>query len=109
MKKIKITVAALLLGGMSYAQQVDLTHAYIDDVARSNTFKAQWAYTESVNTIEDMVEWMRWDIKTGAVKPEIGQSYVESLLSLLSRLEDINAGYISKPFARDCENCDEID
>ena len=108
MKKIKITVAALLLGGMSYAQQVDFTHAYIDDVARSNTFKAQWAHTESVNTIEDMVEWMRWDIKTGAVEPEVGQSYVESLMSLLSKLEDINAGLITAPFVC-CENCDEIE
>jgi hypothetical protein len=39
-----------------------------------------------------MIEWMRWDIKTGDVEPEVGQSYVESLMSLLSRLEDINAG-----------------
>ena len=108
MKKIKITVAALLLGGMSYAQQVDSTYAYKDDVARSNTFKAQWAYFESASSIEDMIEWMRWDIKTGAVEPEVGQSYVESLMSLLSRLEDINAGLITSPFI-ECENCDEID
>ncbi len=98
MKKIKITVAALLISSVGYSQQV-----------KNDALTKNIAYIESVNTIEDMIEWMRWDIKTGAVEPEVGQSYVESLMSLLSRLEDINAGYISKPFARDCENCDEID
>jgi hypothetical protein len=98
MKKIKITVAALLISSVGYSQRV-----------LNDSITKQIAYIESVNTIEDMIEWMRWDIKTGAVEPEVGQSYVESLMSLLSRLEDINAGYISKPFARDCENCDEID
>ena len=97
MKKVKITVAALLLSGMSYAQQV-----------ANDSITKKVAYIESVNTIEDMIEWMRWDIKTGAVEPEVGQSYVESLMSLLSRLEDINAGFITQPFER-CENCDEID
>ncbi len=102
MKKIKITVAALLLGGMCYAQQSEKYHD-LEGIATSNTFKAQWAYVESVNTIEDMVEWMRWEIKTGAVEPEVGQSYVESLISLLSRLEVINAGLITSQFI-ECEN-----
>jgi len=98
MKKIKITVAALLISSVGYSQRV-----------LNDSITKRIAYVESVNTVEDMIEWMRWDIKTGAVEPEVGQSYVESLLSLLSRLEDINAGYISEPFARDCQNCDEID
>jgi hypothetical protein len=98
MKKVKITVAALLISSISYSQRI-----------LNDSITKKIAYIESVNTVEDMIEWMRWDIKTGAVEPEVGQSYVESLMSLLSRLEDINAGYISEPFARDCENCDEID
>ena len=97
MKKIKLTVSALLLGGMCYAQQI-----------ANDSLTKKIAYIESVNSIEDMIEWMRWDIKTGAVEPEVGQSYVENLMSLLSRLEDINAGFITKPFEQ-CENCDEID
>ena len=98
MKKIKITVAALLISSVGYSQRV-----------LNDSITKHIAYVESVNTVEDMVEWMRLDIKTGAVEPEVGQSYVESLLSLLSRLKDINAGYISEPFARDCQNCDETD
>lgn len=97
MKKIKITVAALLLGGTCYAQQI-----------ANDSLTKKIAYIESVNTVEDMIEWMRADIKTGLVRAEIGQAYVENLMSLLSRLEDINAGFITKPFEQ-CENCDEID
>ena len=94
MKKIKLTVAALLLGGTCYSQ------VQIKDDALTKKI----AYVESVNTLEDMIEWVRWDIKNGEIRAEIGQSYVENLYSLLSRLEDINAGYVF-----DCENCDEID
>ena len=92
MKKIKLTVAALLLGGMCYAQQV-----------LNDSITKKIAYIESVNDVEDMIEWMRWDIKTGAVAKGVGELYVQNMLNLLSKLEDINAGYI------DCENCDEID
>ena len=99
MNKIKLTVLTLLLGSMCYGQTQ----------VKNDALTKKIAYIESKNTIEDMIEWMRADIKTGLVRAEVGQSYVENLYSLLSRLEDINAGYISKPFARDCENCDEID
>tara|TARA_R100000388_G_scaffold82640_1_gene61463 strand:+ start:267 stop:560 length:294 start_codon:yes stop_codon:yes gene_type:complete len=97
MKKIKITVAALLISSVGYSQRVT-----------NDSITKRIAYVESVNSIEDMIEWMRWDIKNDLVRPEVGQSYVESLVSLLSRLEDINAGFIAQPFER-CENCDEID
>jgi hypothetical protein len=94
MNKIKLTVAALLLGGICYGQVK----------VKDDALTKKIAYVESVNTIEDMIEWMRADIKTGLVRAEVGQSYVENLYELLSRLEDINAGYVF-----DCENCDEID
>ena len=97
MKRIKITVAALLISSVGYSQRV-----------LNDSLTRHIAYIESVNTIEDMIEWMRWDIKNDEIRAEIGQSYVENLIELLSRLEDINAGYIIKPFER-CENCDEID
>jgi len=42
--------------------------------------------------VENMIEWIRADIKTNEVKPEVAQSYVESLTDLLSKLEDLNAG-----------------
>jgi predicted RNA-binding protein len=97
MKKIKLTVATLLLGGMCYGQN---PYGQVKD----DSLTKKIAYIESVNTLEDMIEWVRWDIKNGEIRAEIGQSYVENLYSLLSRLEDINAGYVF-----DCENCDEVD
>ena len=111
MKKIKITVAALLLGGMCYAQQSykDFEEYHdMEGIATSNTFKAQWAYVESVNTIQDMIEWMNSDIDNGIIHRGYGEMYVKNLLDLLSRLENINAGLITEPFIK-CENCDEID
>ncbi len=96
MKKIKITVAALLLGGMSYAQCTSNTDLFCSCDSLTNKQIANIAWIESVNSIEDMIEWMRWDIKTGAVEPEVGQSYVQSMIDLLSKLEDINAGIIEK-------------
>tara|TARA_R100001510_G_scaffold28698_1_gene25390 strand:- start:107 stop:388 length:282 start_codon:yes stop_codon:yes gene_type:complete len=93
MKKIKLTVLTLLLGGMCYSQ----TQVQNDSITKL------FAYIESVNTIQDMIEWMKSDIDSEVIDKDYGETYIENLVGLLSRLEDINAGYI------DCENCDEID
>jgi|TARA_Y100000289_G_scaffold12196_1_gene11305 hypothetical protein len=94
MKKIKLTVLTLLLGSMCYGQiQV-----------KDDALTKKIAYVESVNTIQDIIEWMHWDVENGQVGKEVGELYIKNLYSLLSRLEDINAGYVF-----DCENCDEID
>ena len=69
MNKIKLTVATLLLGGMCYGQN---PYGQVKDDALTKKI----AYIESVNTLEDMIEWVRADIKTGEVRAEIGQSYV---------------------------------
>jgi NADH/NAD ratio-sensing transcriptional regulator Rex len=93
MKKIKLTVATLLLSGMCYGQTQ----------VKNDAITKKIAYVESVNTIQDIIEWMHYDVESGQVGKEVGEIYIKNLYSLLSRLEDINAGYI------DCENCDEID
>ena len=93
MKKIKLTVLTLLLGGICYGQTQ----------VKDDALTKKIAYIESVNTIQDIIEWMRYDIESGQVGKEVGELYIKNLYSLLSRLEDINAGYV------DCENCDEID
>jgi hypothetical protein len=108
MKKIKITVAALLLGGMSYAQCVSTSDLYcscdslsadqiadIEGISTSNTYKAQWAYFESREAIEDIIEWMHSDIQDGRVQEDVGEIYLQNLIDLLSKLEDINAGLIT--------------
>jgi len=108
MKKIKLTVAALLLGGMSYAQCVSTSDLYcscdslsadqiadIEGISTSNTYKAQWAYFESREAIEDVIEWMHYDIQDGYVEETRGELYIQNLIDLLSKLEDINAGLIT--------------
>ena len=93
MKKIKLTVATLLLSGICYGQTQ----------VKNDALTKKIAYIESVNTIEDMIEGMHSDIENEVIDKDYGEMYIENLTGLLSRLEDINAGYI------DCENCDEID
>ena len=94
MNKIKLTVATLLLGGMCYGQQVQV---------KDDALTKKIAYIESKNTIEDMIEWMKSDIDNLVIDQEIGELYVQNMVDLLSKLEDINAGFI------ECENCDEVD
>ena len=94
MKKIKLTVATLLLSGICYGQTQ----------VKNDALTKKIAYVESVNTIEDMIEWMHSDIENEVIDKDYGEMYIENLTGLLSRLEDINAGYVF-----DCENCDEID
>ena len=84
MKKIKLTVLTLLLGGMCHGQ----------NQVKNDSLTKQIMYIESVNTIEDMVEWMKSDINNLVIDKEIGESYVQNMLDLLSKLEDINTGYI---------------
>ena len=84
MKKIKLTVLTLLLGGTCYGQ----------NQVKNDSLTKQIMYVESVNTIEDMVEWMKSDINDLVIDKEIGELYVQNMLDLLSKLEDINTGYI---------------
>jgi len=84
MKKIKLTVLTLLLGSMCYSQ----------NRVKNDSLTKQIMYIESVNTIEDMLEWMKSDINNLVIDKEIGELYVQNMLDLLSKLEDINTGYI---------------
>tara|TARA_R100001440_G_scaffold34235_2_gene53217 strand:+ start:158 stop:442 length:285 start_codon:yes stop_codon:yes gene_type:complete len=94
MKRIKLTVLTLLLGGICYGQTQ----------VKDDALTKKMAYIESVNTIQDIIEWMKSDIDNEVIDKDYGETYIENLVGLLSRLEDINAGYVF-----DCENCDEID
>ena len=84
MKKIKLTVLTLLLGVVCYGQEQ----------VKNDSLTKRIMYIESVNTIEDMVEWMKSDINDLVIDKEIGELYVQNMLDLLSKLEDINTGYI---------------
>ena len=50
---------------------------------------------EVVNTAEDMIEWIDWDIEEGKVDSAIANTYVINLKEIINTVK--------------CENCDEID
>ena len=54
MKKVKMSVAALLIAGMSYGQCVN------DEV----TF-TKFEISEMINTIDDILEWQQQDMENG--------------------------------------------
>ena len=62
MKKIFLSIATLSL--MSFTS-VKLYHDY--------------KLSESLNTIQDMKEWMKQDIESGNITPELGQTYIDNL------------------------------
>ena len=53
------------------------------------TLKSDLDYIEAVNTLEDLQEWIAWDIKSGDIKPCIGVGYLENIDECLSRLENL--------------------
>jgi len=53
------------------------------------TLKSDLDYIETVNTLEDLQEWITWDIKSGDIKPCIGVGYLENIDECLLRLENL--------------------
>jgi len=62
MKKLFLSISALSL--MSFS---------------SVTIYQNYLISESINNIQDMKEWMKQDIESGNIKPELGKHYVEWL------------------------------
>ena len=72
MKKIKLTVASVLLSGICFAQVQD-----------EKVIIERIDHIEVINTVEDMIEWVTADIKSGDIKPCIGEGYLENLREVL--------------------------
>jgi len=97
MKKIKLTVASILLSGMCFAQTNECCQKTAQEV--QSKFPCLWMYSERViiervdhieiiNTIEDMIEWMNSDIDNLTIDQEIGEAYVENLKDVLFRVKN---------------------
>ena len=52
-----------------------------------NTKQEDFDKIEAVNSIEDMIEWMKYDVKNDNVDYIIGQSYVENLNDILIQIK----------------------
>ena len=77
MKKIKLTVASILLSGICFAQAQD-EKVIIERVD----------HLEVINNVEDMIEWMNSDIDNLVIDQEIGEAYVKNLKEVLFRVKN---------------------
>ena len=55
MKKVKLSVAALLIAGMSYGQTL----------TRGEVKLTKWEVSEMLNTLDDILEWQQQDMEDG--------------------------------------------
>ena len=79
MKKIKLTVASILLSGVIVGQ----SH-WTDN----KVLMEQNDHIEAINTIEDLIEWMNADIDNLVIDQEVGELYVENFQELLFRIKN---------------------
>tara|TARA_R100000329_G_C7461282_1_gene162455 strand:+ start:240 stop:503 length:264 start_codon:yes stop_codon:yes gene_type:complete len=79
MKKIKLTVASILLSGVIVGQ----SHWTDNKVVME-----QNDHIEAINTIEDLIEWMNADIDNLVIDQEVGELYVENFQELLFRIKN---------------------
>ena len=77
MKKIKLTVASILLSGICFAQTQD-----------EKVIIERIDHLEVINTVQDMIEWMNSDIDNLVIDQEIGETYVENLKEVLFRVKN---------------------
>ena len=75
MKKIKLSVAALLIAGSGFCSGNDTTNV--------NT-------KEIIISCEDMIERVREDVFNSRMTEEIADLYIQNLLDIISRVEDVD-------------------
>ena len=79
MKKIILSVSMLI--AINTFGQANLDYIY--NSPPEKVLLQRVDHIEAINTLEDMIEWIKWDIKTDEVNYIVGQAYVENLQDLL--------------------------
>jgi hypothetical protein len=77
MKKIKLTVASILLSGICFAQS-QTEKVIIERVD----------HLEIINTVESMIKWMNSDIDNLVIDQKTGEEYVDNLKDVLFRVKN---------------------
>ena len=96
MKKIKLTIASILLSGVCFAQtseccQKTAQEVYEYEGLTMNSEKVllqRLDHIEAINTLENMIEWMNSDIDAKIIDQHYGEMYVENLQDLLFALKN---------------------
>ena len=88
MKKIKLLVASLLLGGMCYGQSADYQLMSYCDSVQINVKK----FKSVEYMIMDLIDAIRMDMYYGHLDRERGMYYINEILKVKSINRDIMAG-----------------
>ena len=76
MKKIKLTVASILLSGICFAQTEKVIIERID-------------HLEVINTLEDMIGWIVEDVANGYITDTlVADTYIDNLEEVLFRVKN---------------------
>ena len=99
MKKLTLSVAALSLAISGFCNEPPTKKELIKEI--------------TIN-VEDIIEFLQEDYYNGRMMTQsLAKSYVNNLLSVLSKLEDLQLKTTSTQkdlnYFVNCENCDEID
>lgn len=84
MKKIILSVSMLIAINTFGQDNLD----YIYNSPPEKVLLQRVDHIEAINTLEDMIEWIKSDIKTDEVNYIVGQAYVENLQDLLFVLKN---------------------
>ena len=84
MKKIILSVSMLI--AINTFGQANLDYIY--NSPPEKVLLQRVDHIDAINTLEDMIEWIKSDIKTDEVNYIVGQAYVENLQDLLFILKN---------------------
>jgi len=82
MKKVTLSVAALTIAMSGFSQCVNSYEDSVEAVKLLNKI-------EIVNTAEDMIEYIMWDVENGRIYKEYAEMYIENLQEIIARAQAI--------------------
>ena len=82
MKKVILSVAALAIAMSGFSQCVNSYEDSVEAVKLLNKI-------EIVNTAEDMIEYIMWDVENGRIYKEYAEMYIENLQEIIVRARAI--------------------
>ena len=83
MKKLTLSVAALTIATMSYGQCV---------LSATDSLKLEkFELNEIINTSEDMIEWIGYDVENGKIYEEYAKMYIENLEEIITTTRNLIA------------------
>ena len=77
MKKVTMNVAAIAITISSFGQNIVSN--------KDSILLNRYDKMEIINTAEDMIEYIEWDVENGRIYKEYAELYVENLQEIIAR------------------------